>query len=61
MKPTQVLFIDEEDTLCAGIAYDDVIICACCGSVYEQEEVEILCELPWVNFSQVISKIRLDK
>ena len=43
-KPTQVMFhdIDEVGNWCVGIAYKKEIICACCGGVYDIDEV---CEL----------------
>lgn len=58
-KPTQVHFHDEgmaEDEWCGGIAYHDYIICGCCGSIIEldNEDVQILEELPWINVSHEI-------
>ena len=42
--PTQVMFhdIDEPGSWVTGIALGDTIICACCGGVYDIDEV---CEL----------------
>ena len=42
--PTQVMFhdIDEPGSWITGIAFGDTIICACCGGVYDIDEV---CEL----------------
>ena len=40
--PTQVIFYDggdESPIFCAGIAYKDEIICACCGGVMKISEV----------------------
>ena len=40
--PTQVIFYDGGDDspiFCAGIAYKDEIICACCGGVMKISEV----------------------
>ena len=40
--PTQVVFYDGGDDspiFCAGIAYKDEIICACCGGVMKISEV----------------------
>ena len=40
-NPTQVIFADPENPgewLC-GIAYRDVIICSCCGGVFDIDEV----------------------
>ena len=40
-KPTQVVFADPDNPgeWLAGIAYSDVIICGCCGGVFEIEDV----------------------
>ena len=38
-KPTQIAFCDEEGTWQFGIAYCGEIICSCCGSVFDIEEV----------------------
>ena len=61
--PTQVVFhdIDDPGSWITGIAFHDVIICACCGGTYDIDEV---CELSkgyvdqaiypydnWVNLS----------
>lgn len=37
--PTQVMFVDEEGTWQCGIAYEDYIICACCGGIFYIEDV----------------------
>lgn len=41
-----------------GIAYHNQIICACCGGVFrlddDDETVEILKEMDWVDFSEYI-------
>lgn len=48
--PTMVRFVDEEKNEYDGIAYNQEIICLCCGSVIPLEEVEILVELPgWIS------------
>lgn len=48
--PTMVRFVDEEKNEYNGIAYNQEIICLCCGSVIPLEEVEILVELPgWIS------------
>lgn len=57
--PAQVRFHDErmmKDEWCGGIAYHDFIICGCCGSItkLEDEDVQILEELPWINVSREI-------
>lgn len=36
--PAQVMFYDGQN-MCAGIMLGDKIICACCGGVFEVEEV----------------------
>ena len=37
-KPVQVMFYDGED-MCAGIMIGDKIACACCGGLFEVDEV----------------------
>ena len=41
-----------------GIGFGDVFICACCGGVFELEELEAdgleITELDWVDFSEYI-------
>ena len=45
-------FCEEEGNLwICGIAYHDVIICACCGGVFEMDEICEIVELPWYDFS----------
>ena len=60
--PTQVLFKQDEETMrengaewFAGIAYQDEIICGCCGGIVEIEEVEQIQPLSWVNISEAIA------
>ena len=40
-EPIQVLFADPDnlESWCCGIAYKDEIICACCGGIFEIEEI----------------------
>lgn len=58
--PVQVRFSfvndDGEEEILYGIAYKDEVICACCGGVFEIEEVTILDDFPWANFALAISK-----
>ena len=55
----QIKFIDKEaegQEVFGGILLDDGrVICACCGGVFEPDEVEII-EVyeDWVNFSEEI-------
>lgn len=56
--PTQVKFKvipdcgEEENNLwICGIAYHDIIICACCGGAFEMDEICEIVELPWVDFT----------
>lgn len=42
-EPTQVLFHDESGWN-AGIAFEDKIICACCGAVYSIESLIADCD-----------------
>ena len=37
--PTQVLFVDSDGVWCAGIAYDDYVICGCCGGIFDIGDV----------------------
>ena len=64
-KPTQVIFWDyDEEKWIAGIAYGSIIICGCCGSVFEIEDVNTCAPdeivnpiktLSWVNISGEIA------
>lgn len=52
--PTQVCFIFDDEVL-FGIGYHDQIICACCGGIFEIDEVEVIEIFPdWVNFDEYI-------
>ena len=62
-NPTQVIWIDEEGSKQAGIAYRDEIICGCCGGSQEIAEIYALApegvenpivELKWVNIREEI-------
>lgn len=61
-KPTQVKFMDYFGTIHTGIAYKDEIICACCGGVYEIEDLLLrrpqeVKELEfWVDFTHEIDE-----
>lgn len=57
-RPTQVRFDDGDDNVCCGIAFQDYIICACCGEVLSIESVTILKEFDkyWVDFSDYIDE-----
>ena len=55
----QVKFIDkneEENNVYGGILMDDGnVICACCGGVFEPEDIEIVEEYDvWVDFTESI-------
>lgn len=39
--PTQIEFLDYENTKCYGIAYKDEIICGECGGVFSVDEIKI--------------------
>lgn len=54
-RPTQVIFVEEEDLLqsgpdeackCQGIAYRDEVICCCCGGVIPLDEIAYIYEEP---------------
>ena len=51
--PKQVHFCADGEW-CYGIAFEDKIICACCGCVFETEDVTDIMELPWINFTEEI-------
>ena len=61
-SPTQVVWCDEEGNWESGIAFEDYIICACCGSLVFIDEVleNAPVEDPirefktWVNISEEI-------
>lgn len=55
--PTQVKFVDGDDHLSYGIAYQEYIICGCCGSVFELDDVRHNGEIfpiPWIDISEAI-------
>ena len=65
--PTQVKFYDVDgDNWIGGIAYENYIICGCCGGkieisdlVMDAEEIDmkpdmLIQELPWVNIDETI-------
>lgn len=39
---TCVKFIDYEGDINYGILVDGVVVCACCGGIFESDEIEIL-------------------
>jgi len=53
--PTQVAFRDYDDyVIHGGIAFGYYIICGCCGSIYEIDDVEIIKDLEWVSLKDEI-------
>lgn len=61
-RPQQVLFIDEgcidggteyDVWVNEGIAFEDKIICLCCGSTIELDEVIWMTEISWIDLSEV--------
>lgn len=62
--PTQVAFWDtEHNHYCSGIAWNEQIICACCGSIFEIAEIyefapsnvePIVIYKSWVDFEEFI-------
>lgn len=63
--PTQVLFYNtEEFTHTGGIAFENYVICGCCGSVIMFEEImertpegkAWLVVMPWLNLSRAIEE-----
>ena len=59
-RPTQVMFIEKDDllengpyncTYCEGIAYQNYIICKCCGTVFGLDEVAYVYEFKyWYDY-----------
>lgn len=47
--PTQVHFLAYGKEWCYGIAYNDEIICACCGGTFPLDEVSNITTLEWVD------------
>ena len=59
--PTQVCFHshneDPDTPACGGIAYNDYVICACCGGIVPMDEIEYLVVYDnWVDFSEEITE-----
>ena len=53
--PTMVSFCEvgnQEDTL-YGIAFEDHVICSCCGNSFSTYEILIIEEHPWIDFSGI--------
>ena len=72
--PTQVVFVDFDnlENYQVGIAYQDKIICACCGGVFEIEELYELAKdegleevvypyASWIDISEEIKGGELPK
>lgn len=54
--PTQVhFFVPFTSEWCYGIAYHNEIICACCGGIFELDEVESVTKLTWIGFAEDIA------
>lgn len=63
-KPTQVKFWDNDmEEWIGGIAFNDVIICGCCGALFEIKEILSeapdtvavpIIDLPWVAIDEEI-------
>lgn len=60
--PTQVMFRPyyEDDEYYFGIAYQNMIICGCCGGVFELDGVvEVYPYKEWADISDAISDSRI--
>ena len=59
-KPIQVAFIekgdDADNSVNYGIAFQETVICACCGYIFNLAEVVIVKELYWVSFKDEIKE-----
>jgi hypothetical protein len=64
-KPTQVKFLDADyDHYVGGIAYGNEIICGCCGSIFDIDELledadptdprPVIIPLEWIDISNEI-------
>lgn len=54
METKMVKFEVDEETFGGILVNGEYIICGCCGSVFEVDEVTILKELSWINISEDI-------
>ena len=54
METKMVKFAYEGETFGGIMVNDEYIICGCCGSVFEIEEVKIIKTLTWINISDEI-------
>lgn len=68
--PCQVKFVDCGDpnniTICGGIAYQDFVICGCCGAILPIQEIiddavaygyhwdDAIIELDWIDIDEAI-------
>ena len=55
-KPTQVIFKYDNEVI-AGIAFQDKIICAHCGEVFNLNSnyITIISDLKWIDISEEIA------
>lgn len=55
-KPTQVIF-EHDNEVIAGIAFQDKVICACCGEVFNlnSSSVIVISDLTWIDISEEIT------
>lgn len=61
-SPTQVIINDLENGVKHfGIAFQDRIICGCCGGIYELDEVgetfELVKEVTWMNLDSMLEEV----
>lgn len=58
--PQMVAFIDKaSNEILSGIGYGDKVICACCGSIFELDKVEVIRFISWVDISETIQEGRV--
>jgi hypothetical protein len=54
--PTQVKFtqLPELDLWIGGIAFQNSVICGCCGGVFPLSSIEGIEEMPWIDINEEI-------
>lgn len=58
--PQMIEFIDNSTgEIFYGIGLDDKIICGCCGTILELNDVIITRFIPWVDISKTIQEERV--
>lgn len=53
-KAEQVKFLDSVNDEHYGILLNEIVICGCCGGVYNVKEIKIVEILPWITLEEEI-------